>query len=71
MPSELRLIFQVRKSSQGILLSAFTPWGGTNVGTDRKFPKKVSVPAYPAFACALKTRCSPALKPIWGILRGA
>ena len=37
-------------------LSAFTPWGGTNVGTGRKIPKKVSVPAYPAFACALKTR---------------
>jgi hypothetical protein len=37
-------------------LSAFTPRGGTNTGTGRKIPKKVSVPAYPAFACALKTR---------------
>jgi hypothetical protein len=27
------------------------------------FRKKVMAPAYPAFACALKTRRSPALKP--------
>jgi hypothetical protein len=48
---------------QNFSVSAFTPRGGTNVGTGRKFPKKVSVPAYPAFAYALKTRRSPALKP--------
>jgi hypothetical protein len=41
---------------QNFSVSAFTPRGGTNVGTGRKFPKKVSVPAYPAFACALKPR---------------
>jgi hypothetical protein len=41
---------------QNFSVSASTPRGGTNVGTGRKFPKKVSVPAYPAFACALKTR---------------
>jgi hypothetical protein len=41
---------------QNFSVSAFTPRGGTNVGTGRKFPKKVSVPAYPAFACSLKTR---------------
>jgi hypothetical protein len=38
------------------------PEHGTNVGTGRKFPKKVSVPAYPAFACALKARKSTFLK---------
>jgi hypothetical protein len=65
---DLRLfIFSVSEfqnfSVSAFQLSASTPRGGTNVGTGRKFPKKVSVPAYPAFAYALKTRRSPALKP--------
>ena len=46
-----------------LLPPAFTPWGGTNVGTGRKFPKKVSVHAYTAFECALKTRRFLILKP--------
>jgi hypothetical protein len=50
---------------------AFTPRGGTNVGTGRKFPKKVLVPAYSVFACALKTRRFPSLKSFRGIQRGA
>jgi hypothetical protein len=41
---------------QNFSVSAFTPRGGTNIGTGRRFPKKVSVPAYPAFACAVKAR---------------
>ena len=52
---------------QHFSISVFTPRGGTNVGTGRKFPKKVLVPAYPVFACAVKARRSAPLKLFRGI----
>ena len=42
--------------------------GGTNTGTGRKIPKKVSVLAYPAFACAVKSQIRPSFKGIRGVL---
>ena len=55
---------------QRFRISAFTSRGGTNVGTGRKFPKKVSVPVYPAFACALKTRKMRSFKVQVGSFKG-
>jgi hypothetical protein len=56
--------FSFRLSVFCFLFSAFssTPWGGTNIGTGRKFPKKVAGPAYPAFACAVKARWARSFK---------
>ena len=69
-PSFLRPFVFIRGSNSSFQFSAFTPWGGTNVGTGRKFPKKVSVPAYPAFACAVKARKMRGFKVQVGSLKG-
>jgi hypothetical protein len=46
----------IRGLKSSLLYFAFTPWYGTNAGTGRKFPKKVLVPTYSAFVCAVKAR---------------